>query len=190
MQEITYVTGNSGKFEEVKRFFVRHMPALKLCHKNLPITEIQSDVQLDIALDKARQAWQQLKKPVLVEDAGIYFDQYENFPGALTKFVYLGIGIEGLLKLVKEGDKATFLLHLIYLEDPDTYQIFKGECVGSIVIPKNLSAHPELPYDDIFKPNGSDKTYAELRGTDEFERYAYRVDALKKFLRWLQQYKK
>ena len=185
MQEITYVTGNSGKFEEVKRFFARHMPSLAFRRESLEITEIQSNVQLDIALDKARQAWQKLKKPVLVEDAGIYFDRYDNFPGAFTKFVYLGIGIEGLLKLVEKGDKATFVLHLIYLENYDTYHVFKGECKGSIVVPKGLSAHPELPYDDIFKPDGCEKSYAQLRGTDEFEDYAYRVDALKKFLSWL-----
>ena len=189
-EELYIATGNDGKFEETESFLTNKLPSIRILKASIPFVEVQSDDQQEIVLDKARQAWQQLQKPFLVEDAGILFDRYKNFPGPLTKFVYQGIGIEGLLKLVTQGDRATFVLYLVYMWGPKDFYLFKGECKGSIVVPERFNAHPQLPYDDIFKPDGSDKTYAQLRGTKEFESFSYRMDALRKFLHWYKTDKK
>ena len=112
-EELYIATGNDGKFEETESFLTNKLPSIRVLKASIPFVEVQSDDQQEIVLDKARQAWQQLQKPFLVEDAGILFDRYKNFPGPLTKFVYQGIGIEGLLKLVTQGDRATFVLYLV-----------------------------------------------------------------------------
>jgi len=184
MNTIYYATGNQGKFEEVKEYLERNEPTLELKQYKCDLQEQQSSNQLAIALDKAQQAWQALKRPVLVDDSGIYFEKYHKFPGTMTKFLYYGVGMEGICKLIKQGDKATFLLQLIFQDGDQSYKIFEGKCEGHLVIPDTFQAHPELPYDDIFQPDGAESTYAHMRGTAELDEYAYRLRALKKFISW------
>jgi len=183
--EIYYVTGNTGKFEEVADFISRNNVDIVLKQVDVHTEEKQTLDQLGIAVDKAKHAWNILKKPLLVDDAGIYFEKYHRFPGTLTKFVYYGIGFEGIMKLVEDDHRAMFLLYLVYIDGSDSYEVFEGKCEGKIVpLPSVLQAHPELPYDDIFMPSGSEKTYVQMRGTKEMDGYAYRLKALRQFLAW------
>ncbi len=186
-QNIYYATGNTGKFEEVQDFINRNNHDITIKQADIDLIEMQTLDQKSIAIHKAQQAFEKLQKPVLIDDSGVYFEKYHRFPGTLTKFVYHGIGFEGILKLVEDDHRATFLLYLIYIDGPDSYKIFEGKCEGTIVPPKEFLAHSELPYDDIFLPHGSTKTYAQMRGTQEIEQYAYRLLALKKFLNWYNQ---
>ena len=66
----------------------------------------------------------------------------------------------------------------------DSITIFEGKCEGTLVQPKEFSGNPSLPYDCVFVPNGTNKTYAQIRNTKESEKYLYRIQALKKFLNW------
>ena len=183
-KEIYYVTTNDGKYEEVQEFIQKNNPEIKLKQFKIDIDEIQSLSQKKIALDKAKKAWDIVKKPLLIDDAAIYFEKYNNFPGTLSKFVSLGIGFEGIKKLINTGDKAYFLLHMIYVDKKDSITIFEGKCEGTLVQPKEFSGNPSLPYDCVFVPNGTNKTYAQIRNTKESEKYLYRIQALKKFLNW------
>lgn len=187
MNELYYATGNSDKFDAVNRYLEKNLPhiVLKPCVQDFP--EIQSYDQRAVAVDKARQAWDYLQKPVLVDDAGIYFEKYRDFPGVLTKFVYRGIGIEGLCKLTEPGDKATFRLSMVYYYGPETYEVFVGECPGHIIHQEHFVTGEYSPYDQIFAPEGRKETFAELLQSGQAEQYHYRIHALKKFLHWYTQ---
>ena len=183
-------TTNAGKFDELKRYIEAHEPSIELKQLNKEIPEIQTTDQLLIAENKADQAWRLIKKPVLVDDSGVYFDRYNNFPGTMSKFVFDGIGFEGLLKLTEDDNRATKKLFMIYKENDTEQHIFGGICKGKIVRPDSFESHPKLPYDAIFMPEGANKTMAKIRGTDEEKKYAYRLIALQKFLKWYKQRKK
>lgn len=187
MNELYYATGNSDKFEAVYRYLEKNLPHVTLhpCTQDFP--EIQSYDQRAVAVDKARQAWDYLKKPVLVDDAGIYFEKYRDFPGVLTKYVYRGIGIDGLLKLTEPGDKAVFKLHMVYWYAPESYEVFVGECPGHIVHQSEFITGEYSPYDQIFAPDSCTETFAQLLKTGRAEPYHYRLHALKKFLQWYTQ---
>lgn len=182
--ELYYVTGNIGKFEEVQSFINRTNPTIDLKQIDFDLSEMQTLDQRGIAIDKAKQAWEKVQKPLLVDDAGIYFEAYHRFPGALTKFVYQGLGFKGILKLVDEDHRAYFIVYIVYIDGPDSYQVFEGRCDGKIVPPKEIIAHPLLPFNDIFVPAGSDLTYAELCNTAAVESFNARVKALQEFLSW------
>ena len=79
MKTIAYVTSNNGKFLEVQRYLQRHAPDINLIRANVDIEEMQSMDQHAIALDKAQKAWDQLKTPLLIDDAGIYFNRWHEF---------------------------------------------------------------------------------------------------------------
>lgn len=188
-KEILYATGNTGKFDEVANFLTEHEQNIKLIQFSADIPEIQSIDQKAIALDKAKKAWSLAQgthpqTPILVDDAGIYFEKYNQFPGALTKYIWTGLGFEGMKRIFEEGDAAYFLLYMVYITGPESYEIFEGTCAGTLTKPEQFTAHPSLPYDAIFKPTGSDKTYEELRGSPEAKNFLYRLRALQKFLHW------
>ena len=183
-KEIYYVTTNSGKFEEVESYIKKHEPTIELKKFEAEIPEIQTLDQKTIAVDKALSAWEILQKPLLVDDAAIYFEKYNKFPGTLSKFVSQGIGHEGIKKLFEDGDKAYFLLYMTYIDGPDSFKIFEGKCEGTLKKPKEFYGNPNLPYDCVFMPKGIDKTYAQLRNTPEANKYLYRLRALQSFLNW------
>jgi XTP/dITP diphosphohydrolase len=184
--ELYYATTNAGKFDEIKRFLHDHNSAIILKQFDYDLVEIQTSDQQAIALHKAAQAWDILHKPVLVEDCGIYFEKYNQFPGTASKWLYEGIGLENILKLVNEGDKAYFLMTLVYSYGPGYYKIFEGRCDGYITHPAQFSIPPGLPYPyaAIFAPDGLKQTLADIRFTPKEHEYNYRIHALKKFLSW------
>lgn len=188
-KKIYYATTNKGKFEEVKRYIDEHEPSISLIQFEKNIPEIQTLDQKAIAVDKANQAWNELKQPVLVDDSGIYFEHYKNFPGTLTRFVFDGIGFEGLLKLTEDDNRAAMRLYMIYKENDTGHHIFEGLTKGTIIRPNSFDSHPNLPYDAIFKPAESDKTMALIRGTFEEKKFAYRLKAIKKFISWYKEEK-
>lgn len=184
MSELYYVTSNSDKFELVYRYLERNAPNIQLKPCAHDLIEIQSYNQEEVAIDKARQAWKLLQKPVLIDDAGIYFEKYRDFPGVFTKFVYHALGRDGLRKLVVPGDRACFRLTMVYWYGPEQYATFIGECQGHIVDQVQFVPGLGSPYDALFAPVEDPRSFAELHATGEHEQYHYRLKALQKFLHW------
>ncbi len=180
--ELFYATGNRGKFEEVFRYLADLNSSITLVQAPVPIIEIQSLDQKAVALDKARQAFDQLKKPFIIDDAALYFPKYNQFPGVFTRYVYEGIGVDGIFRLVEPGDRAYFLLYLVYGDAQGNFQTFEGRCEGRVTRPNILKAPKDLPFDDFFIPDGSDLSYVDMAGTPMFVDYAYRLKAVKKLL--------
>jgi len=183
MRELYYATSNQGKFEEVRAFLEKHAPTITLKQYTHELVEIQTLDQKAIACDKARQAWNALQKPVIVDDAGIYFEKYNQFPGTLSRYVYEGIGFEGFFKLVEPGDNASFLLTLVYCAGLNEIHIFEAANYGRIVRPRG-DGPKSLPFLMIFAPYDSEQSFAELRNTPQWPQYNCRLQAVQKFIDW------
>ena len=184
IKEIYFATGNDGKFEEVKTYIEKNIPEIKIKQFKADIIEIQTSDQKKITIDKAIKAWKMLKKPLIVDDTGIYFEKYNKFPGIMSKYVANGLGFEGLKKLVVDGDKVIFTLHIAYIDSLENIQLFKGKTYGTIKKPTKFTGHPKLQYSSMFIPNGTNKFYHELRGTKEGEPFMHRIKSLKNFINW------
>lgn len=184
-QELYFVTGNCGKFGEVQRFFTRYVPTFSLHHADLDVPEIQSLDLKFVAIEKAKSAWEQLKKPLIIDDGGFFLDAYNNFPGALSKFVVEGIGIEGIFTLAAHNRKGYFRNYVVYIDSSDSPHLFEGICTGELVKPETYTMDKILPFRSFFKPHGSDKTYAELKGSPEEHQIHHRIKAVKKLAQWL-----
>jgi XTP/dITP diphosphohydrolase len=184
MKHLFYVTSNSGKFAEVEQFLKRHAPEIALTRVDMDIPEIQSMDQQAVAIDKAQKAWNKLKSPLLIDDAGIYFDRWNQFPGVLTKYVFQGLGMEGVKRLIDAGDTGYFALWLVYVDEQGVLHPFEGKCLGRLTNRFKGTAHEELPYDLCFIPDGLEQTYAEIKNNPAYESYFYRIRAVQAFLDW------
>lgn len=181
LTELYYVTSNPVKYQEGIGFFKEQVPHITLHQCDIDVQEIQTLDQTAIALDKARQAWQHLKKPVLVDDTSVYFDAYPNFPGTMTRFVYQTLGLEGIFKLAETGKRMNIRIVLVLMYGDDQYITIDETIYGTIDTTHRLDLHKkDAPFDTIFIPDGTTQTVDELRFEGKADPLLYRIRALKK----------
>ena len=185
IKEITYVTGNNGKYEMVRKYLATHS-SIALNQVNIDLIEEQSLDLKAIAISKAHQAWNALKKPIIVDDSGIYFHRYNQFPGSMTKFIYLALGFEGLYRLYEEGDRACFITYLVFMYGPEQYQVFEGKVEGTLIKPKKLSGKFDLPYQHLLVPEGSTQTVHEISMALGYSSCNSRIVATQKLVEYLE----
>jgi len=158
---ISFVTGNKGKYEEVRE--ILGIYKIEVEHINQGKPEIDSDNIKEIATYSAQTLAKQLQKIIVIEDTGLYFHAFNNFPGTRPKFVYKGIGLEGCLKLLKGLDREAHFVTVAAIGWPNgKVELFEGTTQGKICEEINGKSHPQLPFDSIFIPKGYDKTFAEI----------------------------
>ncbi len=184
-KHIVFVTGNSQKFQEVSRWVSMLDQSIKLEQLDLDIAEYQSlDVEY-IAKEKAKIAWAFVQKPLIIDDGGIYLEKYNCFPGPLSKYVFQGIGLEGIWQLAQDDPRAYFLSCIVYIQETDVYHSFEGRSHGRLIKPEKEVTNMQMPFTEVFIPNGAHKTFEQLRHTKEAETYHHRFDAAKKLVAWL-----
>lgn len=159
MDTITFVTGNKVKLQEAQRFI--SIENVKVVGEKLELLEIQSLNQKEVVSHKARQAFNALNKPVLVDDTGFYIDAYSGFPGTLTKYVNSSLGIEGLTKLYEEGQVGHFLT-LVCFFNGEKEVMAEGILNGKLTKKISPNFNPDTPISSIFIPEGFDKTLIDL----------------------------
>jgi XTP/dITP diphosphohydrolase len=147
--------------------------------------EIQSDNPEEIAKASAKHAFGKCHLPIIVEDAGLFIEALNGFPGPYASFVYRTIGNEGLLKLMEnvENRRAKFRSVVAYQSTELKAPIcFEGEVIGEITteIRKGKSG---FGFDPIFKPANSDKTFSEM-DIAEKNKHSHRAKAIRKFAEW------
>lgn len=181
MPNITVVTGNTKKFNQIQEALSHH--GISVERAAIELEEIQADSGEEVVRDKVQKAFAQINGPVLVDDSGIYFDTYSEFPGIYSKFVFQSIGYEGLMRLYDEGDGAAFISYVGYMDDSQSGpQIFRGEAHGTLTRDFEQPENPEMPYAPFFISDGHTKPIAqespEERATD------HRHNALNAFAQW------
>ncbi|MEM3641811.1 MAG: XTP/dITP diphosphatase [Candidatus Bathyarchaeia archaeon] len=180
---IFFATNNINKFNEAREVLREYKMAVAMI--KVKTLEIQSDSLEEISKTSALQAFEKCHLPIIVEDAGLFIEALNGFPGPFASYVYRTIGNEGLLKLMKniENRRATFQSAISYyfanLESPIC---FKGEIHGEITmeVKKGCSG---FGFDPIFKPTNSSKTFAEMNIAEK-NKYSHRAKALRKFAEW------
>ena len=212
---IWFLTGNSGKLREA----THHLQPLgyevrQLIVEKGGIVEPQVDTLEEVAQSKIAQALLHLpdgtQDLILVEDAGLFVDALNGFPGVYSSYVLNTIGCNGVLRL------------LDHLQSEDTIQCAQlrsaqfqavaalwidgeilygnGVCPGWIAL--ESSGEDGFGFDPVFTPNDLDafgeplppgtygeksvhgKTFAAIT-MEEKQVYSHRSRALNDLLRQL-----
>lgn len=90
---LQYVTTNDGKVREAREY----LDAVE--QFDFDYTEIQADCLGPIAAHGAREAYREVDQPVLVDDAGLFIDGFDGFPGPYSSFVETRLGITTVREL-------------------------------------------------------------------------------------------
>jgi non-canonical purine NTP pyrophosphatase (RdgB/HAM1 family) len=166
-----FVTGNHQKLKEFEEIL-----EVKLDYLDLDLEEIQSIEVKEVAEHKARQAYEILKEPVIVEDTGLYFEELKGLPGALVKFFVKKLTLDQICFLVKENRSAKAVTCIAYFDGKEL-KTFIGETEGKIALkPRGNNG---FGWDAIFIPEGYDRTFAELTDEEKISKFM-RKEAIKK----------
>jgi len=178
--KVLFATSNKNKVKEANE--IGKLFNIVFRQIDCRYTEIRDENVENVAVAGAEFAYKKIKKPVIVEDSGVYIDALDGFPGAYSKFVFNRIGNAGILNLMANirNRNATFISAIAY-RDSRVKNSFSGKVNG--IISKKILGNAGFGYDPIFIPRGYKKTFAQ---DSKFKnKISHRKIAVEKFCRWL-----
>ena len=179
METITFASTNQNKFFEVQLILSTQNVSVEFA--KISLVEIQSDSLEEIAREKAKTAFAEVGRQVIVEDDGLFIDSLGGFPGQYSSFVFRTLGNDGILKLLAGSAKRSAYFHsLIAFYDGITLSISEGRVYGSISY--RVTEGSGWGFDPIFMPDGTGLTFAELKKSKN--EYSHRKRALERFAQW------
>ncbi len=162
MRKIIFVTSNKHKLEEMNLLLAEF--DIELVQEGaINYIEDKEKEMKEICESASSYLAKKIEREVIVEDTGLYFEAYNNFPGAQPKFVFNSIGFEGIFRLLEgKSRKAYFKTVIGYCkpgESPKTFEgVMHGEMTNKVFSPDKDA----MPYDHIFVPDGHDRAIVEM----------------------------
>lgn len=179
MKQLYFITSNKGKLVEAVE---KLQPVgYSLLQNNLGYPEIQADSLEEVVTSGVLDIQERFDKPFIIEDAGLFIEALQGFPGVYSKYVFFTIGLHGILRLMEgQGNrKAVFRSVYAYKEPESEPVIIIGECAGTIT--NKPKGYHGFGYDPIFIPENGSKTFGEMT-VEEKNRYSHRANALEKLI--------
>lgn len=185
--KLIFVTSNKHKVEEIG--FELEKYGIELEQSNIGYEENKDESMVEVAKRASKQLAEKLRKPVIMEDTGLFFSAYNNFPGAMPKFVFNGIGFEGIFRLLEGKDRSAHFKTVIgYCEPNNEPIIFEGEMFGAIIDQVREPEKEGMPYARIFVPDGKKLTCIEME-KEEKSSVSQRSKAARKLGEYLTSHK-
>jgi inosine triphosphate pyrophosphatase len=175
---ITFITGNANKARYVAQWLGRDVP-----HHKLDLDELQTFDLHELVEHKARQAYDILKTPVLIEDAQLAFTALGRLPGPFIKWFIEELNYPGLVKLL-DGyeDRSAYGVCCYALFDGKDMRFFEGDMHGTIA--REAKGSGGFGFDPVFINDGYTITRAEMT-EDDYANTSYRKKALDKLIAYL-----
>lgn len=173
---IYFVTSNKGKHAEARAIFA------DLVQKDIGYTEIQADSLEEVAAYGIKEVAARLDGPVMIEDAGLFVEALQGFPGVYSAYVQRTVGNVGILKLMEgvENRNAHFKSVVAYVEPGMEPAFFTGEVHGQIGFEKR--GQRGFGYDPIFYVGDVSLGEMEIAEKNRISHRAASMMALKSWL--------
>ena len=189
MRDIYFVSNNLNKYSEIKSMLNDKIIGLELKFCKQDIIEIQDEKIENIAMEKAKSAYNTVKKPILIEDDGLFINSLNGFPGQYSKFIFKSIGNKGIIRLLLgSSDRSAFFKSIFVYNDGIIAKVFYGKINGKI---SSTITQGGWGYDPIFIPlkrnNKKGITFAKLSQTNKKNELSHRRIAFYKFIKWFTQ---
>ncbi|PZP39557.1 MAG: hypothetical protein DI585_03735 [Pseudomonas fluorescens] len=124
---ITFVTGNDEKWQSANRLLQPY--GVDLVRATFELPEIQSMDVGEVASAAAELACAWVGGPVMVTDAGYYFEALNGFPGPFVKYMNQTLAAEDVIRLMtgKDDRRVTIREALAYCEPGHAPVVFGSE---------------------------------------------------------------
>jgi len=173
-------TSNIHKFTEARQILNEKNIAIAML-KKIRTVEIQDDDIENIAIARANDAFKKCRLPIAVEDAGLFIEALNGFPGPYSSYTFRTIGNNGILKLMEkiENRKANFRSVVAFQHfENNTLICFKGEVEGRIT--REERGVQGFGFDPVFKSLSSQKTFSQMT-TKEKNLFSHRAASFRQF---------
>lgn len=191
--KIVFATNNKNKLAEIREMLGDKIEVMSLadinCHEDIPET---SDTLEGNALQKAHYVYDKYGMSCFADDTGLEVDALGGEPGVYSARYAGGEGHDSEANMAKLMDKlgdndnrkARFrtVIALITGNGEDDVKLFEGVAEGDIIREKR--GGEGFGYDPIFRPEGYDKTFAEL-GHEIKNKISHRAKAVQKLVEYL-----
>ncbi|MDT0678051.1 non-canonical purine NTP diphosphatase [Autumnicola musiva] len=186
---LVFATHNKNKLAEVKALLPKHINLLSLddigCTEDIAETADTIDGN---AILKAEYVRRRYGYDCFADDTGLEVEALAGAPGVYSAR-FAGddkndeANIEKLLKHLKGKDnrKAQFKT-VIALNLKENENLFTGICKGEILEEKQ--GEKGFGYDPVFKPEGKDKSFAEMNMSEKTE-ISHRGNAFRQLISYL-----
>ena len=190
--ELIFATNNKHKAEEVQKIVPANIKITTLQEAGLDIDIPEPHETLEQnAAEKGRTIFADTAKNRFAEDTGLEVQSLKGEPGVYSGR-YAGEeksaekNIEKLLqKLEAQNDRTAQFRTVIFLVLDNQEYFFEGVCRGEITLKPEGSGG--FGYDSIFRPDGYQKTFAQMT-LEEKSEISHRRKAMDKLVTFLNHY--
>lgn len=195
-RRLVMATGNAGKVREMRHIFSdMGIDILSAREAGVDSEAVEDGTTLkQNALKKARHVARQVTDWVVADDTGLFVDALQGAPGVYSAR-HAGVGasddairdkvLRDMANIASKDRTARFISAVAAVGPAGQESVFIGTLRGRINTTPAGEARPHLPYDQIFIPEGSTKTLAEM-SDDEKNSISHRriaFDQLRAFLK-------
>jgi XTP/dITP diphosphohydrolase len=160
-EPFVFVTSNPNKLREAERILGRSLERAEL-----DLEEVQAASVREVALQKARAAYAALRRPVIVEDAGVELLGLGGFPGPFIKYWEKLGGLASICRTADGlGDRRIRAVCALGLCSEHGADVVLGVCEGTVSdSPRGTNG---FGWDAIFIPEGDARTFGEMTADEK-----------------------
>ncbi len=184
--DLIYLSTNPFKLREAR--IVLHDKYgfnVEAMNPDFEIYEIQAKTCAEVAGFSAKYAANQLGKPCIKSDTGLYIDALGGLPGPYNAYFDKQMGVEKFLELFKneENRKARIEHCFAYCEPGGEPVIFTGGGTGTIS--KEARGKDGRWHDFFYIPDGETETLSEIGDKDPARKSSFYGNAIDQLAEWL-----
>jgi XTP/dITP diphosphohydrolase len=180
---LAFVTGNDRKFRDLVLACAPY--GIEIEQLDLPIDEIQSHDAIDIAVKKAKHAYELAQRPVVVMDAFWNILALRGFPGAFMAYAAKWLTDEDFLRLMQgKTDRTIVGTDTLVYYDGQRHKVFSRTIPGKLT--EESRGKGAVQIDRILLIDGQVKTVAEIEDEESRSSIDPTSDQLyAPFVKWL-----
>lgn len=190
MEMIYFITGNNGKVVSLQNKLESY--GIKVEQRKLDLYEVQADDVETVSINKAKQAFGILKKPIVVDDSGFFINALNGFPGVYTKYILGTIGIEEIMNMMKNKKDRTCCFQSVatFIDAEGNPHVFKGLIEEGVISDYIDNEQRKDAWSDLWRiyiPAGYNKTLSQFSSEERENRSMERKgeSAFSKFAEWI-----
>lgn len=153
MKTVYFVSSSREKHEEIESLGKKDGIKIDFC--DIEIKELQTEDVDTLIKYKAKKAYQELRRPVLVEHTALGIDAFKGLPALQTSYFYKRMDCEAIVEYCSYKENFTaYAESILCFCDGKEYKIGKGMDKGTIVnCLSDIKGTSGFGWDKIFVPD-------------------------------------